>query len=87
MDNINIKKISKMYENLTYFDQYGSSLLLFILISILLFIFYSYCFVMTNIEPIKNDWPNQRCNPYNIPFAGLINKPDDMTATEFTKLN
>lgn len=87
MDNINIKKVSKMYENLTYFDQYGSSLLLFILISILLFIFYSYCFVMTNVEPIKNDWPNQRCNPYNIPFAGLINKPHDMTATEFTKLN
>jgi len=87
MDNNEIKKISKMYENLTYFDQYGGSLLLFIIITIILFIFASYCFVMINVEPIKNDWVNQRCKPYIIPFAGMINKPDDMTSNEFTKQN
>ena len=87
MDNNEIKKISKMYDNLTYFDQYGGSIFLLILITFVLFIICSYCFVMLNIEPIKNDWANQRCKPYNIPFAGLINKPDNMTAAEFTKNN
>lgn len=85
MDNIN--NITKMYDNLTYFDQYGSSLLLFIFITILVLFFVSYCFTMINMQPIKDDWVNQRCNPYVIPFAGLINKPDDKSVNEFTQEN
>jgi len=85
MDDIN--NITKMYDNLTYFDQYGSSLFLFIIITILVLLFVSYCFTMINIQPIKDDWKNQRCNPYVIPFAGIINKPSNMGVNEFTKEN
>jgi hypothetical protein len=88
--NINddgLKTIKKMYNNLSYFDQYGSSVLLLIIITIVIFIMSSYCYVMINIQPIKDDWINQRCKPGVIPFAGLINCPDDMTFSEFTKQN
>jgi hypothetical protein len=81
---INIKK---MYDNLNYFDQYGSSLVLFILITITLFILCSYCFVMINVQPIRDDWINQRCKPSIIPFAGLVNSPEDMSSADFTKEN
>jgi hypothetical protein len=47
----------------------------------------SYCFVLINVQPIKDDWVNQRCKPSVIPFAGIINKPDNTTATDFTKEN
>jgi hypothetical protein len=90
MDNINDESyinIKKMYDNLNYFDQYGSSLFLFILITIALFILCSYCFVMINVEPIKNDWINQRCEPSVIPFAGLINAPEGVSSGDFTKEN
>ena len=90
MDNINDESyinIKKMYDNLNYFDQYGSSLVLFILITIALFILCSYCFVMINVQPIKDDWINQRCKPAIIPFAGLINAPEGMSSTDFTKAN
>jgi hypothetical protein len=90
MDSINNESyinIKKIYENLNYFDQYGSSLVLFILITIALFVLCSYCFVMINVEPIKDDWINQRCKPYIIPFAGLINAPEGMSSTDFTKEN
>ena len=90
MDNINDESyinIKKMYDNLNYFDQYGSSLFLFILITIALFILCSYCFVMINVQPIKDDWINQRCKPSIIPFAGLINAPEGMSSTDFTKEN
>jgi hypothetical protein len=90
MDNINdesYKNIKKMYDNLNYFDQYGSSLVLFILITIALFVLCSYCFVMINVQPIKDDWINQRCKPSIIPFAGLINAPEGTTSTDFTKEN
>jgi hypothetical protein len=90
MDNINDESyinIKKMYDKLNYFDQYGSSLFLFVLITIALFILCSYCFVMINVEPIKNDWINQRCKPSVIPFAGLINAPEGVSSGDFTKEN
>ena len=90
MDNTNNESyinLKKMYDNLNYFDQYGSSFFLFILISITLFILCSYCFIMINVQPIKDDWINQRCKPSVIPFAGLINAPEGTTSTDFTKDN
>jgi hypothetical protein len=88
MDNtIGIKNIEKMYDKLTYFDQYGGSVLLFIITTILLIILVSYCFTMINIQPIIDDWANQRCKPYIIPFAGWVTKPDGTTSTDYTLTN
>jgi len=88
MDNtIGIKNIEKMYDKLTYFDQYGASVLLFIITTILLIILVSYCFTMINVQPIIDDWSNQRCKPYIIPFAGWVTKPDDTTSSEYTLTN
>lgn len=42
---------------------------------------------MINVAPIKDDWINQRCKPSIIPFAGLINPPEGMSSTDFTKEN
>ena len=28
---------------------------------------------MINITPIRNNWSTERCKPYVIPFAGIIN--------------
>jgi len=42
---------------------------------------------MINVQPIKDDWINQRCKPAVIPFAGLINAPEGTSSTDFTKDN
>lgn len=76
--------IEDIYKNLTYFDYYSSSVLLFSLITILTILACLYFRLMTNLEPIKNDWANNRCRPHIIPFAGLINKKDDESATTAT---
>jgi ABC-type multidrug transport system fused ATPase/permease subunit len=81
------KNIDKMYDKLTYFDKYGGSLIFFILISILLFLGISCCFVIMNIQPIKDNWVNERCKPYIIPFAGIINRPENMSNYEYTNQN
>jgi len=83
----NINNIKKMYDKLTYFDQYGGSLVLFIVITITVIILISYFNTMTNIQPIVDDWPNQRCNPAIIPFAGLITHPEGISATDYTLKN
>lgn len=87
MNKPSLKGLTDLYNNLSYFDQYGSSVLLLILVTVVLFILCSYCFVFINAQPIKDDWINQRCKPSVLPFAGLINKPDNMSATDFTKQN
>lgn len=88
MDNtLKLNNINKLYDNLTYYDQYGSSIILVIFLVIILFIACSYCYIMINMQPIIDDWNNQRCKPYIIPFAGYINKPKDMDFNEFTKQN
>ena len=83
----NLNTITKMYDKLNYFDQYGGSLILFIVITIVVILLVSYFHTMTNIQPIINDWPNQRCKPTIIPFAGLITHPEGVTASEYTSQN
>jgi len=87
MDSLGIKNINKMYEKLTYFDQYGGNIMLLIIITILLLIFISYCYAKIHAQPIIDDWPNQRCKPNIIPIAGLITHPQGMTATDYTAQN
>ena len=85
MESGNLEKtIHKLYDKLTYFDMYGTSILFFIIITIFVFLVHSYCIIMQTSSEIKDDWINQRCKPQVIPFAGYINKPDDKTAFEYT---
>jgi len=82
-----LNNINKMYENLTYFDQYGFSLILFIIITILLMVCIGSCISLANIQTVKEDWANQRCKPYIIPIAAFINKPPNMSFNDFTSQN
>jgi hypothetical protein len=86
-NNNNLENLKKMYENIGYFDQYGGSVILFIIVTIVLFLLISYCYIMINAQPIIDDWANQRCKPGVIPFAGLLTHPEGISASEYTKQN
>jgi len=85
--NKTIDIINKVYDNLNYYDLYGNSILIFIILTIIVFLIVSYCYVMQYKETIADDWINQRCNPKVIPFAGFINKPEDKTIINYTGEN
>jgi len=89
--NNNIKKnieiINKLYGNQTLFEQNGGSFLLFIVLMIIFWAVNAYCYIKIHIQPIKDNWVEERCKLYNIPFAGIINKPNDMSITEYTSSN
>lgn len=82
--NNSTKYINDLYDNLTYFDLYGSSVIQFILFTLFVFLIYSYCKILQVKEDIANDWVNQRCKPQNIPFAGWITKPEGVSAFQYT---
>jgi hypothetical protein len=86
-NNIGLENIKKMYEKVNYFDQYGGSVILFVIITIVLILLISYCLVMINSQPIIDDWVNQRCKPTIMPFAGLITHPEGVSASEYTQQN
>ena len=83
MDNISAR-INKLYGDKGYMARYGLDVWITIIICFVFFVATSYYHVMNNVQPIKSDWVNQRCSPAVMPFAGLINKPTDQTAFEFT---
>ena len=88
-NNINdtLQFIDNTYDNLTYFDLYGNSVILFIFITLFVFVVFSYCKIMQTKEDIANDWVNQRCKPQNILFAGFITHPEGTTALQYTSDN
>ena len=77
----------KVYKKNGYLDKYGGSVIATAVTLFIFFIVCSYFYVQTKIEPIRRDWNNERCNPSVMPFAGIINKPPDKTAMEFTSEN
>ena len=86
-NNDGTENLKKMYENLSYFDQYGSSVIMLIIITFVLFVAMTYCYTMINIQPVLDDWPNQRCKLKYLPIAGFITHPEGVTATEYTAQN
>jgi len=79
--------INETYDNLSYFDLYGNSVMIFIFMTLFVFTVFSYCKVMQSKEIIADDWTNQRCKPQNMLFAGLITHPEDSTAFQYTSDN
>jgi len=81
------KYIYDLYEKSSYLDINSPFIISFVVLILFLIFFISYIQVVINTIPIKEDWDNQRCNPTVMPFAGLINKPNDKTLLEYTSDN
>lgn len=81
--------INKLYNKIGFLEKYGGSLWMTIIVILVFFVAISYYYIYNNLQPIKADWVNQRCNPTVMPFAGLINPPDPkkMSAFDFTAQN
>lgn len=76
MSNSKYKEIiNDLYHNLGYWELYTPSFLLFLFITFITILAISYCYTMIHIQPIQDDWPNQRCKATILPFAGWIMPP------------
>ena len=88
MDKPNgLENLKKTDDTLNYFDQYGGSVIILIIITCVLIVIISYCYAMINSQPIKDDWANQRCKPQYLPIAGFMTQHEGETATEYTAKN
>lgn len=79
--------VSDLYDKLSYYDMYGTTIMVFLILTIFVLFTYGYFQIMRVREDIANDWQNQRCNPKYIPFAGYITHPDGTTPFQYTSDN
>jgi hypothetical protein len=47
----------------------------------------TYIQIQNKLLEVKQDWPQYRCRPDVMPFAGWINPPEDMSPAEYTAAN
>ena len=79
--------LEQIYDKSTYYKRYGGSVYFFTILVFGLLMFLSFCSIYRERNNIKNDWENQKCNPYVMPFAGYINAPPNTSSTDFTITN
>lgn len=85
--NNSYNTVKNLYKDIGFMGQYGGDIFLsfiYLLIPVIVFLYFK---TIKDSESVKNDWANKRCNPTVIPFAGFINKPNDMSIAEFTQKN
>lgn len=77
-------RFNKIYENQGFFDRYNGSVFGTAFVVFVFFIIFSYSYIQTRINPIRQNWTKERCSPVVIPFAGLINAPPNKSNFQFT---
>ena len=71
MDNFdNILK--KLYNKETFYQKYGTDVIISLLIIYFFLVISFYYYLLNHIPEIKKNWPQKRCSPLYLPFAGLI---------------
>merc|ERR1711871_826524 len=58
-----------------------------IIIILVFFVLISYFYVKSKMKDIQQNWPEEKCKPSIIPFAGLVNPPPDGSSMEYTEDN
>ena len=86
-DTSTLKKLKKLYSAAGYMKRYGTDVWVSAIICIVFIYLINRYYIVNLLEVIKADWPNQKCNPLIMPFAGFINKPTNQSSFEYTANN
>ncbi len=81
----NIKKIYEKKQ--TFTGKYGSDVVIALLIIYVFIIGAIYFYIINNIPTIKENWPQNKCNPIYLPFAGLVVDNKDKSNLELVSDN
>ena len=82
-----IDRLNYLYGDKTFTGRYGIDILK---VCLVIFIFMSavtYYQIQNKLLEVKRDWPQYRCRPDVMPFAGWINPPDGVSPLDYTKQN
>ena len=82
-----VDRVNYLYGDNTFTGRYGIDI---IKVCVVIFLFTSavtYFQLQNKLLEVKQNWPEYRCRPDVMPFAGWINAPDGVSSLEYTKQN
>lgn len=79
--------LKKIYDKTTLYDNYGTSIIIVIIVTLFVFCVFCYCYFMQKKTEIYADWNNNRCKPQYIPIAGFIAAPEGQSVSSYTSEN
>jgi hypothetical protein len=82
-----VERLNYLYGDKTFTGRYGIDI---IKVCVVIFLFMSaitYFEIQNKLLEVKQNWPEYRCRPDVMPFAGWINAPDGVSPLEYTKQN
>ena len=85
-DNFN-DKIKNLYQKDTYISKYGGSVFLTVGILVIFITLIIQHSLAGYVKSLKKRWPEIKCNPLILPFAGYINAPPETSNMDYTASN
>ena len=82
-----ISKFNYLYSKEGFFQKYGIDLIISSLIIFIFLIAIFYFYTVSHIRSLRKDWPQNKCNPIYIPFAGIIINNPNKSSFETTSEN
>ena len=80
-------KILGIYKKRTYGDKYGGELWFTVIVLGVFFATLIYFYIIGHLSTLRKDWPNNRCNPLYMPFAGIINPQQNESSWSYIGRN
>ena len=82
-----VEKLDYLYGDKTFSGRYGIDIVKVCFVIFLFMASITYFQIQNKLLEVKRDWPEYRCRPDVMPFAGWINAPDGVSPMEYTKQN
>ena len=82
-----IDRVNYLYGDKTFTGRYGIDIIKVCLIIFLFMSAVTYFYIQNKLLEVKQNWPEYRCRPDVMPFAGWINAPEGVSPLEYTKQN
>jgi hypothetical protein len=82
-----VDRLNYLYGDKTFTGRYGIDIIKVCVVIFLVMSAITYFQIQNKLLEVKRDWPQYRCRPDIMPFAGWINAPDGVSPIEYTKQN
>lgn len=82
-----VERLNYLYGDKTFTGRYGIDIIKVCVVIFFVMSAITYFQIQNKLLEVKRDWPEYRCRPDVMPFAGWINAPDGVSPIEYTKQN
>jgi len=79
--------VKELYSATDYMSKYGTDVWITAIVCTTVVYLMTHQYIVNILEVIRADWPNLKCEPLLLPFAGFINKPVGVSNFLFTSDN